>query len=144
LAELQAPRRAQGAEGEHSLGAVAVGLVSVPRFERALARFGDRLLARVFTPGERAYAQRRQRAGGHSLAARFAAKCAGRRALTALGGPVPRLADLEVVRAPSGEPGLALASGPLPFRAQLSLTHDAEFALASLWLEQRDAREAMG
>jgi holo-[acyl-carrier protein] synthase len=141
--ELQAPRRAQRAAGERSLSGVAVGLVSVPRFERALARFGERLLARVFTPAERAYAERRRAAGGHSLAARFAAKCAGRRALAALGGRVPRLAELEVVRAPSGEPGLVLATGPLPWSSRLSLTHDAEFALASLVLEQRDAGEGV-
>jgi len=144
LSAEQALRRAQRARGERGqLRGIAVGLVSVPRFERALARFGERLLARVFTPGERAYAQRKQRGAAHSLAARFAAKCAGRRALAALGRRAPRLADLEVVRARSGEPSLALRSGPLELELRLSLTHDPEFALASLWLEQRDASGAL-
>jgi phosphopantetheinyl transferase (holo-ACP synthase) len=82
--------------------------------------------------------QRRQRGAGHSLAARFAAKCAGRRALAALGGGVPRLADLEVVRARSGEPSLVVRGARLDLELRLSLTHDADFALASLWLERRD------
>ena len=37
------------------LEGIGVALVSVPRFERALERFGERLLERVFTPAEVAY-----------------------------------------------------------------------------------------
>ena len=128
-----------GAAG--ALLGVEVGLVETPRFRRALERFGDRLLERVFTPGEIAYA-RRKRSGAHNLAARFAAKCAGRRALLRLGGRRVRLVELEVVRRPSGEPTLVARGGAamlLPragCRFSLSLTHDADFAMASVWLEQ--------
>ncbi len=92
------------------LRGVGVGLVSMPRFERALARFGDRLLTRLFTPAEIAYASRKRR-GAHSLAGRFAAKCAGRAALRQSGRRV-MLSDLEVVRRRSGEPTLVLLGDP--------------------------------
>ena len=56
---------------------VGVDLIEIPRFERALAQRGARLLERVFTPAEVAYCR------GHvpELAARFAAKEAVSKAL---------------------------------------------------------------
>jgi holo-[acyl-carrier protein] synthase len=117
-----------------------VELVSVPRFEAALARHPERLRARVFQPAEIAYAERRGRPA-HSLAARFAAKAAARRALGRVLGAAPALRDVEVVRRRSGEPTLCLR-GPLAahpaapaLRLALSLSHDAEFALASVFAE---------
>lgn len=102
-------------------------LVDVARFERAAARFGERLLARLFTPGERAYAARRAR-GVESLAVRFAAKVAAHRALGLRG---PRWQDVEVVRERGRAPTLRL-HGAAQARARalgvggaaLSLTHD--------------------
>jgi holo-[acyl-carrier protein] synthase len=127
-------------EAPAGLRAVEVGLIETPRFRRALERHGERLLARVFTDAERAYA-RRKRSAEHNLAARFAAKCAGRRAVARVTGRRIGLHEIEVVRRRSGEPTLVLrAPGPLlpePFRFSLSLTHDADFAAASVWLEAR-------
>ncbi len=126
--------------GELSLIGISTSLISVPRFERALERFGERLLERVFTLEERRYAARKRNAS-HNLAGRFAAKCAGRRLLRRHNLSGLRLRDLEIVRRPSGEPTLALASGAErelgEIRLQLSLTHDADFAVASLWAEGR-------
>jgi holo-[acyl-carrier protein] synthase len=120
---------------------VEVGLIETPRFRRALERHGDRLLERVFTRDEIDYA-RRKKSSEHNLAARFAAKCAGRRALLRLSGRRVKLVQLEVVRRRSGEPTLVArdeAAELLPgsaCRFSLSLTHDADFAMASLWLEE--------
>ncbi len=119
--------------------AVEVGLIETPRFRRAMERHGERLLARVFTQGERDYASRKKSAE-HNLAARFAAKCAGRRAVVRLTGRRLGLHEIEVVRRRSGEPTLVVrAPGALPdgLRFSLSLTHDADFAAASVWLEAR-------
>jgi holo-[acyl-carrier protein] synthase len=121
---------------------VGVGLVATPRFHRALERFGERLLARVFTADEIAYAQRK-RNGEHNLAARFAAKCAGRSVLRPLGVRA-RLCEIEVVRRRSGEPTLRLLGAPArafpegTLQMSLSLTHDADFAMASVWLERSE------
>jgi len=122
------------------LAGVGVELVGVPRFEALLARHAARLRPRVFQPGELAYADRKGQPS-HSLAARFAAKVAARRALAGVLGRAPALRDVEVVRKRSGEPTLALRgplaerSGAAGLRFTLTLTHDAEFALASVFAE---------
>jgi len=102
-------------------------LVDVARFERAVGRFGDRLRARLFTAGERAYAARRSR-GVESLAVRFAAKVAAHRAL---GLTLGRWHEVEVVRERGRAPTLrfhgrarARADELGVARAALSLTHD--------------------
>ena len=123
------------------LAGMGVGLVSVLRFERALERFGGRLRKRLFRPAELEYARRR-RAGIQSLAVRFAAKSAGRRALALCGLPGIPPHDLEVVRPPGREPTLRVhGPGAKPFREcglrfAISLTHDADLALATVWLER--------
>ena len=113
------------------LAGVGVRLVEVDRLRRALERFGDRLLQRVFTSAEIAYAARK-RNGEQNLAARLAAKLAARQLLLESFGSRARLRDLEVVRKRSGEPELRGRDGQ---RLLVSLTHDARFALASVWLE---------
>ena len=118
-----------------TLDGVGIALIEVPRFQRALARRA-RLLERVFTPDEIAYG-RRKRFGEQNLAARFAAKSAGRAALRAHLDPLPRWADLEVVRRRSGEPTLVWRPDPERFDFRVSLTHDADFAVAALWLNRR-------
>ena len=123
-----------------SLSGIGVGLIETPRFRQALERRGDRLLRRVFTEAEIAYAQPKKN-GVHNFAARFAAKRAGRQVLASLvSGPIP-WRDLEVVRRRSGEPTLvvrgdtAASLAAYSLRFSLSLTHDADFAMASVWLQ---------
>ncbi|MGI8633391.1 MAG: holo-ACP synthase [Solirubrobacterales bacterium] len=76
------------------MDSIGIDLVDIERIERALAR-RPRLAERLFTDGERAYAERRPRPGRH-LAARFAAKEAVIKALHA--DPAPAPAEIEVVR----------------------------------------------
>ena len=116
--------------------------VSVPRFERAVERFGERLLARLFLPGELDYARRR-RNGTESLAVRLAAKWAAREALLPLGlGRVP-VRQLEVVRRRGEAPTLRALGTVAPavdgLRFSVSLTHDREIAMAAVWLERGHA-----
>jgi holo-[acyl-carrier protein] synthase len=105
----------------------------VPRFRAALDRRGERMLARVFSEAERAYALRKS-TGWQNLAARFAAKCAGRAALRDVLGRTLPLAGLEVARRRSGEPLLVIRHDlpGEPLELFLTLTHDADFALASV------------
>ncbi len=117
------------------LAGIGIRLVEVPRFRAAVERFGDRLLGRVFTPDEIAYGARK-RHGAQNLAARFAAKCAARSLLLDHSGLRVRLVEIEVVRRPSGEPTLRIVGGEPRVGMVVSLTHDADFALASVWLEK--------
>lgn len=95
------------------------------------------MLARVFSEAEREYALRKS-TGWQNLAARFAAKCAGRAALREVLGRTLPLAGLEVARRRSGEP-LLLFRRDLPAEPLalfLTLTHDADFALASVVVQE--------
>jgi len=117
-----------------------VGLVDVPRFARLMERYGQRVRPRVFTTGEQAYAARRApRSALQSLAVRFAAKVAARRALGARG---VALRDVEVVRAPGAAPSLRFHAGAAVrahargvTRASLTLTHDALCCIGHVVLE---------
>jgi len=110
-------------------------LVEVARFRRALDRHGERLLTRLFSDAEQAYALR-QRDPAKSLAARFGAKEAVMKAL-GVGLWRFKLRDVEVIRAPSGAPSVALHGAATELAStrgvtewQLSLTHTDTTALA--------------
>lgn len=62
---------------------VGIDTIEIERVQRALDRYGDRFLRRVFTPGEIEYCMSRVRPGP-SLAVRFAAKEAFYKAATPL------------------------------------------------------------
>ncbi len=120
---------------------LGVGLVSVPRLRRVLDRFGPHLEERIFLRAELEYAARK-RNRWHNLGARFAAKCAGRRALSGLLETPVRLREIEVARKRTGEPTLRLhtqAPAARELRFALSLTHDPDFAAASVWVERGPA-----
>jgi holo-[acyl-carrier protein] synthase len=113
---------------------VGVDLCDVDRIRRTLARtpgFADR----VFTEAEQDYCRRR-----HDPAERFAARFAAKEAvLKALGAGLGACAlrDIEVTRAGSGAPALALHGGAATLAADrgvtawhISLTHTASMAEA--------------
>ena len=87
-------------------------LCDIRRIEAAIARFGDRFLERVFTPVERARAERRaERTRAATYAKRFAAKEA---CVKALGTGFSRGVfhrDVGVANLPSGQPTMALTGG---------------------------------
>ncbi len=93
---------------------------------------------RLFQPGELAYADRK-RTGAQSLAVRLAAKQAGRRALSLSGLASPSLRSLEIVRLPGRGPTLRVIGSADSTRGigfSVSLTHDADLAVATVWLER--------
>lgn len=110
-----------------------VDLVEVARFRRSVSRWGSRLLGRVFTPSELAYAETRKSRIEH-LAARFAAKEAVVKALGAPKGLALEWKDLEVTRGPAGQPGVLFRGSMRRWRklkVHLSLTHTARYAVAT-------------
>jgi holo-[acyl-carrier protein] synthase len=118
-----------------------IDLVEISRIQHSLDRYGLRFLGRVYTAGEQAYCLRKRNAA-ESLAARFAAKEAGAKALgTGISRGVSWL-EIEVIREPGGRPALkfhgraaevALRLGA--HRSALSITHTAAVAMASVVLE---------
>jgi holo-[acyl-carrier protein] synthase len=87
-------------------------LVDVGRIEKVIERHGERFIARIFTPAERARAERRANPGA-TYAKRFAAKEACAKALgTGLRNGV-FWRDMGVVNLPSGRPTLKLSGGAL-------------------------------
>ena len=87
-------------------------LVDVRRIERTLARHGERFVTRIFTPVERAKAEKR-RNRVETYAKRFAAKEACAKALgTGLRAGV-FWRDMGVVNLPSGRPTMKLTGGAL-------------------------------
>lgn len=118
---------------------IGLDLVTVSRFARMIERYGERLLARLFTAGERAYCGRYTQPAQH-FAARFAAKEA---LLKTLG--VPRglsWHELEVVSGPSRAPEVRLSGRAAEVARQqgitrllLSLTHERDLAAAMVVAE---------
>jgi holo-[acyl-carrier protein] synthase len=120
---------------------IGTDLMEIARIQQSIARYGDRFLQRIFTPGEIAYCQQKKNSA-ESFAARFAAKEAAAKALgTGISHGVNWL-EMEVTREPSGKPALVLIGRAAQrgrqigvTRTSLSLTHSRETALAVVIME---------
>jgi holo-[acyl-carrier protein] synthase len=87
-------------------------LIDIRRVEKVLERYGDRFIDRVFTPVERAKAERRtERIRAATYAKRYAAKEACSKALGTGFRAGVYWRDIGVVNLPSGRPTLALTGG---------------------------------
>jgi holo-[acyl-carrier protein] synthase len=92
---------------------VGSDLIDIRRIERAIERFGERFLDRIFTETERRRCDRRGVTRIASYARRFAAKEAAAKALGTGFRKGVFWRDLGVVNLPSGQPGLHLTGGAL-------------------------------
>jgi holo-[acyl-carrier protein] synthase len=118
-----------------------IDIVDISRFERFVKENNEPLFNRVFTPGERAYCAARRRSSQH-YALRFAAKESFLKALgTGLRDGLS-WRDMEVVNDPQGKPELMLHGRAEELfrhnglsRIFLSLSHDGNYAIASVILE---------
>jgi holo-[acyl-carrier protein] synthase len=86
---------------------VGTDLVDIRRIEKTLERHGERFIARIFTPVERALAERRANRVA-TYAKRFAAKEACAKALGTGFRNGVFFRDLGVVNLPSGKPTMML------------------------------------
>jgi len=121
---------------------IGVDLCEVERIEAAIARHGERFLARIYTPAERAYCESKPNRM-ERFAGRFAAKEAAMKAIGTGWSRGVGWRDFEVKRSASGQPvidfhGVArtIATGLGARRALVSITHIKSMALAQVVLER--------
>ncbi len=116
-------------------------LAEVDRIRASRLRFGDRFLHRIYSDAEIAYSTSKANID-ERLAARFAAKEAGMKALgTGLSGGVS-WQDFAVGREPSGRPTLTLSGVAAQIalkrginRVHITITHTAALAMAVVVME---------
>ena len=118
---------------------IGIDATDIPRIDRAIARYGDRFLRRVFTDREIAYCSAK-RHSAPSYAGRFAAKEAGMKALGTGHILGVMWKDIEVVRG-CGPPRLEFHGGALrrfqqmgATAAFLTITHSDTLAMAQVML----------
>ena len=131
-----------------SVVGLGVDAVELDRFRRVLARTPG-VARRLFTDDERAYGARFRDPTGR-LAARFAAKEAAMKAL-GVGLGAFRFHEVEVVRAPSGQPHLRVVGGAAELARsrgvggwRVSLTHTDRLAQAVVVAVSEGAAGAEG
>lgn len=118
---------------------IGVDLVSVNRIIRSVARYGDRFLDRIFTPGEKSLCS----GDACRLAGRFAAKEAVSKALgTGLWQSGVVFHDIEILRCQSGEPTVTLHGAARKhfdflggIACHVSISHEKEMACAFCVIE---------
>lgn len=123
-------------------------IVYIPRIQSAFEQFGDRFLARVYTPSEQQIFHQRRATAHHPrqrwhssivyLAGRWAAKEAIVKAM-GTGWQGIRYTDISIESYASGAPSVAIVNKSetwafKPGQWQLSLSHDGDYAIATaLW-----------
>lgn len=123
---------------------LGVDLIEIERVKLAHEKHGQRFIDRLFTPAEAKYCLRKKDPYP-SLAGRFAAKEAVIKAFSYGFGGRWKWTQIEVVREPSGKPGLKL-SGILEklgtqrkiSRMHLTIAHSKRDATATVILETSD------
>jgi holo-[acyl-carrier protein] synthase len=126
-------------------GRVIIGLgldiAEIDRIQAAIARHGEPILERLYTPREVAYCERHKNKF-ERYAARFAAKEAAMKALGTGWRHGVRWRDIEVANAPGGKPALVLAGVARELADRLgvktislSITHSGNLALAQVVFE---------
>ncbi|MFI2346595.1 holo-ACP synthase [Streptomyces sp. NPDC019443] len=137
LAAGPVPERPSAGHAPASVRAVGVDVVDVPRLARLGRRWGDSLLAHLFTEEERRAAQGgSDRYRWESLGGRLAAKEAVKKVLGSQ-GEAAAWRDLEILKGRHGQPVLALHNGAAVAvehagctHVHLSITHEAQLAVA--------------
>jgi len=122
---------------------IGVDIVEVARIRRAVDRYGDRFLRRVFTEREVRYCKRCVRPE-QRFATRFAAKEAALKALGVGWRMGVRFTEVEVTNNELGAPSVAFSGRALELsrrlgaeRIHVSLSHHQRFAVAHVILEGR-------
>jgi holo-[acyl-carrier protein] synthase len=123
---------------------IGIDLVNIKRLERAMERWGDRFVGRVFTSDERKFCYKRAYPAS-AFALRFAAKEAFSKALGLGMKRGIRWRDIEIFHHPGGQPYLKLHGRSSDIcrekkitSSHLSLSDEGEYGLAMVVLEKSD------
>jgi len=115
---------------------IGTDLIKIGRINRLMQKYPQRFLDRVFTAGEIEFCRARLNVAA-SLAARFAAKEAVRKALSIGGVKECSWRDIEIISRPDGKPAVKLHNKTAVLAVQqgvgsilISLSHEKELALA--------------
>ena len=116
-------------------------ITEVPRVAKAIARFGERFIERIYTPREIAYCKSKKNAV-ERFAARFAAKEAAMKAIGTGQRQGVTWQSVEVGREPGGRPTILYHGRAREHfdrlgarHAHLSLTHTEAIAMAFVIIE---------
>lgn len=116
---------------------IGIDIVHIPKFKKAVKKWGDKLKKRLFTTDELAYCENRRFSEQH-LAVRFAAKEAFIKAL----GRGVRSKEIEVKNNSAGRPYLVsntqLPDPNLQLLTHLTLSHDGDYCIAQVILEANE------
>lgn len=112
--------------------ATGIDIVRIERIKEATEKWGERFLRRIFTDDELSYCLQKN-PPYDSLAARFAAKEAFLKAINKR----LSLRSIEIKNEPSGRPYLNIKEDlPDNLRFHLSLSHDSQYAIAIVIVEE--------
>jgi holo-[acyl-carrier protein] synthase len=118
---------------------VGVDIVRIKRIQKAVEKWGDRFLHRVFSHYEIAYCHRKSNPYP-SLSVRFAAKEAF---IKAMGSRLSAFTDIEVVNDVHGKPAINAGGKAGVFlrehslqQSLVSLSHEQEYAIAVVVIER--------
>ena len=121
---------------------IGIDIVKIERMKKVVEKWGNRFLERVFTDGEISYCYDKKEPF-LSLAVRFAAKEALIKAVGSI--EYVSLRDIEVVNVETGRPLLKVRGKLGDFlqdqlikNVHLSLSHEHEYGIACVVLEQSD------
>lgn len=125
------------------IAGIGIDMISIERIEKALARFGTRFTARVFTSSEAEACEAKKSSKTASYAARFAAKEAVSKALGIGIRQGVNFSDIEVAVDSLGKPSIVLhgkAASVAEARdvksIHVSLTHEEKCAVAFVIVEK--------
>jgi len=118
---------------------IGLDATDIPRVEKAIARYGDRFVHRIFTETEIAYCSSKYRPAPH-YAGRFAAKEAFIKSVGGLRGLTMR--DIEILNDNEGKPAFRLNTAVDRMLKErgirhitLSVTHTNQYASALVIME---------
>ncbi|MCD6386486.1 holo-ACP synthase [Candidatus Sumerlaeota bacterium] len=120
---------------------IGIDVVDLERFEKTLARYGRRIINRLYTPQEQAYCTRLV-SSVQEYAVRFAAKEAFLKAIGTGKSHQIRWRDIEIYNERSGKPGIRISGKAAEICSRLggtnifvSLSHSHKVAIAVVVIE---------